>query len=289
MKLLITGASSILGKNLTTELLKIENIVIRLLEHDTPVKRENCQIFKADIQNKESLIRACSEIDVVIHLAALTHSSSAKSYFEVNEKGTEKLLAACQKNKVMRFIYVSSAAATEKSGEYGLSKLRGEEKVKNSNLNWVVLRPSEVYGREMGEGIGKLISWVKNFPVIPVIGDGSYFPSPVHVDDIVRAIVEIFKNDSLRNIALNLCGPEELTMNEVIDRFVQFHKVKRKKIHLPLWFIRQVISLLSVFNFKLIFPDQIPRLLCEKDLDILGTQNVIPYNPKKIEDGLRCS
>ena len=82
MKLLITGASSILGKNLTTELLKIKNISIRFLEHHTPVKRENCQTFKADVQDAESLIQVCSGIDVVIHMAALTHSGSMKAYFE---------------------------------------------------------------------------------------------------------------------------------------------------------------------------------------------------------------
>ena len=289
MKVLITGASSILGKNLTTELLKIENIYIRFLEHHTPVKRKNCQTFKADIQDAERLIQVCSGIDVVIHLAALTRSSSIKGYFEVNEKGTEKLLTACQKNNVTRFIYISSAAATEMGGEYGVSKLRGEEKVKSSNLDWVVLRPSEIYGPEMDEGIGKLISWVKNFPVIPVIGDGSYFLSPVYVDDIVQAIVEIFKKDSLKNITLNLCGPEEMTMNEVIDRLSQFHKFKRKKIHLPRWFARLHISLLSALNLKFLFPDQIPRLLCKKDFKIFGTQNVIPYKPKKIEEGLRFS
>ena len=289
MKLLVTGASSILGKNLTTELLKIENISIRFLEHHTPVKRENCQTIKADIQDAEGLDQVCSGIDVVIHLAALTHSSSMKAYFEVNEKGTEKLLTACRKNKVTRFIYISSVAATEMGGEYGVSKLRGEEKVKSSDLDWVVLRPSEIYGPGMDEGIGKLISWVERFPVIPVIGDGSCFLSPVYVNDIVQAIVEIFKKDSLKNITLNLCGPEEMTMNEVINRFAQFHKVKRKKIHIPRWFARLGISLLSALNLKFLFPDQIPRLLCKKDFKIFSTQNLIPYKPKKIEEGLRYS
>ncbi len=289
MKLLITGASSILGKNLTTELLKIENISIRFLEHHTPVKRGNCQTFKADIQDAERLIQACSGVDVVIHLAALTHSSSVKAYFEVNEKGTEKLLAACQENKVKRFIHISSAAATETGGEYGVSKLRAEEKVRSSNLDWVVLKPSEVYGPEMEEGIGKLISWVKRFPVIPVIGDGSCFLSPVYVDDIVQVIVEIFKRGSLKNITLNLCGPEEMTMNEIIDRLAEFHKVKRKKIHLPLWFARPCISLLSLLNFKFAYPDQIPRLLCEKNRSNDATKAVISYNPRKFEEGLKYS
>ena len=50
MNLLITGASSTLGKNLTSELLKTGNYSIRLLEHHSPIKIENCETFKSDIQ-----------------------------------------------------------------------------------------------------------------------------------------------------------------------------------------------------------------------------------------------
>ena len=196
MKILITGASSTLGKNLTSEILKVSNISVRLLEHRSPLQRESCETFKADLQHEESLIQACSGINIVIHLAALTHSISGKSYFEVNEAGTKNLIRACQKNGVKQFIYISSAAASKEGGEYGVSKLRGEEKVKNSTLDWMILKPSEIYGSKMEKGIGQLISWVKKFPVIPVIGDGSYFLSPVYVDDIVQAIMEVLKKDS---------------------------------------------------------------------------------------------
>ncbi len=286
MKLLITGASSTLGKNLTTELLKTGNIFIRLLEHHLPVKREHCETIKGDLQDVASLTKACSGVDTVIHLAALTHSISVKAYFEVNETGTENLIKACQKNKVGRFIYVSSAAASEEGGEYGISKLRGEEKVQESMLDWAILRPSEIYGPDMAEGIGKLLSWVKRFAVIPVIGNGSYFLSPVYVGDIVQAIVEVFKKDFLGKKTLNLCGPEEMTMNELIDRFALNQNVQRKKLFLPVWLVRMGIGFLSVFKSDLACSDQIPRLLCEKDRTIKETQTVIPYNPRNIEEGL---
>ena len=195
MNLLITGASSTLGKNLASELLKIGKFSIRLLEHHSSVSNEHCEVFKGDLQNIDNLINACAGMDTVIHLAALTHSQSSKAYFNVNVAGTENLLTACQKHNVRRFIFVSSSAASKKGGEYGVSKLRCEERVQNSSLDWVILRPSEIYGPNMEEGIGKLISWIKKFPVIPVIGDGSYFLSPVYVDDIVHVMVKIIKND----------------------------------------------------------------------------------------------
>ena len=289
MKILITGASSTLGKNLTVKLLKKKQFSIRLLEHRSPVCRENCEIFQGDLQVVDSLVRICSEVDTVVHLAALTHSSSKKEYFEINEEGTKNLIAACKKNNVRRFIFVSSVAASEEGGDYGVSKLRCEEWVRKSGFDWVILRPSEVYGMKMEEGIGKLVAWVENYPIIPVIGDGSCFLSPVSVDDVVKVMMEILRDDSIKKETLNLCGPEKMTMNELIDRLAEIQKVQIKKIFLPIWFVRLGIGVLSFFKSNLAFSDQIPRLLCMKDQSIDKTREVVSYNPKKIEEGFLLS
>jgi nucleoside-diphosphate-sugar epimerase len=286
MKILITGASSTLAKNLTSELLKAEPFSIRLLEHRSPVRQENCEVFQGGLQDIDSLGKACSEVDTVVHLAALTHSSSGKAYFEINETGTKNLITACEKNNVRRFIFVSSAAASEEGGAYGVSKLRCEERVRKSGLDWVILRPSEVYGVNMEEGIGKLVAWVEKIPIIPVIGDGSYFLSPVSVDDVVQVMVEVVRNDSIKKETLNLCGPEKMTMNELIDRLAQIQKVQIKKIFLPICFVKMGIAILSTFKSSLAFSDQIPRLLCRKDQSIDKTQAIVSYNPIKIEEGL---
>jgi nucleoside-diphosphate-sugar epimerase len=289
MKILITGASSTLGKNLTSELLKTEQFSIRLLEHRSPVSKENCEVFQGGLQDIDSLSKACAGIDTVVHLAALTHSSSGKAYFEINEAGTKKIITACEKNHVRRFILVSSVAASEEAGDYGVSKLRCEELVRKSGLDWVILRPSEVYGVNMEEGIGKLIAWVKKFPIIPVIGDGSCFLSPVSVGDVIQVMVEILRNDSIKNETLNLCGPEKMTMNELIDQLAQIQKVQIKKIFLPIWFVKISIGILSIFKSSLAFSDQIPRLLCKKDHSIDKTKAIVSYNPRKIEEGLLTS
>jgi nucleoside-diphosphate-sugar epimerase len=286
MKILITGASSTLGKNLTSELLKTKRFLIRLLEHRSPVRKENCEVFQGGLQNTDSLGRACSEVDTVVHLAALTHSSSGKAYFEINEEGTKNLISASKNNNIKRFVFVSSAAASEEGGDYGVSKLRCEELVRKSGLDWVIVRPSEVYGENMEEGIGKLVAWIEKLPIIPIIGDGSYFLSPVSVDDVVKAMVEILKDDSIKKETLDLCGPEKITMDELIDRLAQIQSVQIKKIFLPIWFVRLGIGILSIFKSSLAFSDQIPRLLCRKDQSIDKTKAIVSYNPKKIEEGL---
>lgn len=285
MKIFITGASSTLGKNLTSELLKTGKFSIRLLEHHSPVPKKQCETFRGDIQDPDFLLEACSGVDTVFHLASLTHSSSRNTYFEVNESGTGSLITSCQKNNVRRLIFVSSSAASEEGGDYAVSKLRSEELVRESGLEWVILRPSEVYGPNMDEGIGKLVTCVKIFPIIPIIGNGSYFLSPVHVDDVIQAMVEILENDSIKKETLNLCGPEKMTMNELIDRLALIQNLKRKIVFLPLWLVRVGIGFLEFLKPGFAFSDQIPRLLCDKNQSISLTQALISYNPRKIEEG----
>jgi NADH dehydrogenase len=130
---------------------------------------ESCETVSGNINDPESLDRACQGMDSVLHLAALTHSRNASEYFKVNLEGTLNLINACKKNDVGRFIFCSSGSASSIGGAYGLSKLESEVLVYKSGIPWIILRPSEVYGPQMKEGVGKLISWVKKFKFIPVI------------------------------------------------------------------------------------------------------------------------
>ena len=287
MKILITGASSILASRLVALLLESGKFSLRLLEHRSVASIESCETISGDITDPESLDRACQGMDGVLHLAALTHSCNNAEYFRVNREGTQNLINACKRKNVRRFVFISSVAASEDGGAYGLSKLESEDRVCESGLQWIILRPSEVYGPQMKEGIGGLISWIKNLKFIPVVGDGSCCMSPVYIDDVVEAIAQIVMNLDLINQKLNLCGPEIIPFREVIDRLSRFLEVRRNKIFIPIWIAKLGVSLASLMKLGSFTPDQIPRLLCRKDQDISQTATLISYCPRKLEEGLR--
>ena len=287
MRVLITGASSVLACKLVALLLEREKISIRLLEYRSPARMESCETVSGDMDDPESLNRACQGVDEVLHLAALTHSSNDSEYFKVNREGTQNLIDACKKNNVRRFIFISSMAAKKNGGAYGLSKLASEALVIESGLQWVILRPAEVYGPKMNEGIGQLITWVKKFKIIPVIGDGSYSLSPVYIDDVVEAMARVMNNPDLINQKFDLCGPELIPFRTLIDRLARYLGVRRNKIFIPVWVAKLGVLLASLMKVGSFTPDQIPRLICGKDRD--ATQNTIltSYSPRKFEDGLR--
>lgn len=146
MQALVTGGTGFIGSHLVDELLN-QGYDVRVLRRSTSPARsfneKKVSFTIGDLTEKESLIRACHQVDVVFHVAALPRDWGPKKiFFEVNFDGTKNLLDACVKNKVPRFVFMSSAAVygfprTEKSipegfvkkptAKYGESKLCAEE------------------------------------------------------------------------------------------------------------------------------------------------------------------
>ena len=289
MLVLVTGSSSAFGRKLVSELINNGRYLIRLLEHKTLVEQQGCEVYKGDVTDLSSMMDACAGVDVVIHMAGLSYSHRQKAYFEVNEGGTKNVVTACEKQSVDRLIHISSGGATVKSGAYGVSKLRGEDLVRGCELlRWVILRPSEIYGPEMNEGIGQLLAWIDKYPWIPIIGDGSYLLSPVYVDDVTNAIVRILKKKDLNEEILNLCGPEQITFTELVDRVAQAYKVRRRKVFVPIWSVKIGVYILTIAKTKFVFLDQIPRLINNKSQSLDKTREIISYSPRTIEEGLHA-
>jgi nucleoside-diphosphate-sugar epimerase len=288
MNLLITGASGSLGQRLLPALLARGQVTIRTLAHRAPVESSTCEVVQGALGNLDSLIPATTGIDAVLHLAALTHSADQGDYFKVNAEGTKNLLEACRRNNVSRFIFMSSGAAHAGGGAYSESKLAAEQAVQHSGLQWTILRPREVYGTGGREGINQLISWVRKFPVIPVIGNGCYQLSPVFIDDVLSATVETVFRADVSETTFNLSGPEDLAFSALIDRLAVFFGRSVGKVFIPIALLRIGIPLLNGLNIQFMVPDQIPRLLCDKPSPQVLEIPSLQFRPRKLEDGLRA-
>ncbi len=287
MNILITGGEGNIGKKLV---LKLKNLPysISLL---TRQKSSNLdkdfspRMVTGDLLNIESLYKATENIDLVIHLAGITHAHNEQLYYDINTQGTKYLIEACTKNKVRRFIYISSRAASADGGAYARSKLLAEEEVKKSVLDWIILRPAEVYGAGEKEAITRLIKIIQKSYVVPVLGDGKYTLAPVYVGDVVSAIIASLNTNISKKI-YTLAGPEEMTYNELINKILNCLHIKRTKVHVPIPIFRIASLIASILGVKSFVPDQIPRLLYEKSSDISLARRDLHFSPIKFERGL---
>jgi len=114
MRALVTGGTGFIGSHLIDELLE-QGYNVRVLRRNTSTitlhEDKKLSFMVGDLTDAESLVRACQQIDVVFHVAALPRDwGPKKTFFEVNFDGTQHLLDACVHNKVPRFVFMSSAA-----------------------------------------------------------------------------------------------------------------------------------------------------------------------------------
>lgn len=285
-RVLVTGASGGLGQHMLRYLARQKNLEVKALVHRSPVTLANCTTVSGNLLDLASLVQATRGIDVVAHLAALTHSNCSEDYFRVNVEGTKNLLDACTINGIKRFIHISSRAVHPQGGSYSESKLRGEELVRKSGLEWVVVRPAEVFGPDSPDAVNKVIRWIQSFPVVPVIGNGTYLLSPAYIDDVVAAIGECIINSGHDGKILLLSGPEEVTYTELIDRICRFLCVKRVKIFIPVAIVRWMVEISILLGGKMLVRDQIPRLVCDKSTSTEPLFQPTNYHPRSLEQGL---
>lgn len=285
-KVFVTGASGKIGRLLVEKLLAGGYELVLLERRDRSENRLNGgRTVKGDILDAATYSSELGGVDTVLHMAAITHTNVPGSYFKVNVEGTRVLMGEALKAGVKRVIYVSTRAASPNGGGYSVSKLEAEGIVQESGMEWVILRPAEVYGASGKEGIDMLLNKLSSFPIIPVIGDGRYRVAPVHVSDVVSSVVTVLGDTSISGKIYTIAGPEAFTYNELIDRVLRIKGIKRPRVHIPVWIFRMAARiLLSLQRGGGIAMDQLPRLLCSKEEDISPAQRDFSFCPRSMDE-----
>lgn len=168
MRIFLTGASGFVGTHLTERLLNAGHEVFALVRTPSKVKliHPKLTLIKGDLNDDRFKQDFPSDIDTVIHTAGIVHSYRNEDFFEVNTKGTERLINILKEksHSPLKFIFISSLAAAGPSklgapkkpneentpvSDYGNSKKIAEEYLlKNKNENWttIIIRPPMVIG-----------------------------------------------------------------------------------------------------------------------------------------------
>ncbi len=145
---------------------------------------------------------AASAPDAVLHLAAEIASQRDEARIRaVNVDGTRALIEACKAAGSPRIVFTSTVVTGDAGGRllsedeplpvatpYGRSKQEGERMLAESELPYVIVRPSHVYGPG-GWYADELIAQLRKPGRFCVIGRGDNLWDVVHVDDVVSALV----------------------------------------------------------------------------------------------------
>ncbi|MBN2601149.1 MAG: NAD(P)-dependent oxidoreductase [Candidatus Marinimicrobia bacterium] len=220
MHVLVTGATGFIGKHIVPRLLR-EHHSVRCLtrpnSHRPAAFENDVEWIIGDLSDLGSLDRACSSIDLVIHLAGITKSIYPDNFFQINTTGTENLINAAREGT--RIIYISSQAAVGPSknltplyeqapanpvSDYGRSKQMAEQLFLHTDrpINFTIIRPAIVYGPEDRESLS-LFRIAKNH-INPRIGIRKSLINIIHINDLVEFIMTCIDNNLSNGEIFNL-------------------------------------------------------------------------------------
>jgi nucleoside-diphosphate-sugar epimerase len=248
MMVLVTGASGFIGRPLVRRLIARGHEVRALVRRaDEGIGLAEAGRVVGDMRDSAALDRAVSGAQGVVHLAWATGVSRESVVREINVEGTRRLLEAAARRGARRFVFVSSVSAVRRRlGPYGRTKREGESLVSASGLEWVILRPSLVYGPGERGLFARLARSLRTLPVLPVIGDGSIELDPVHVEDVCEVIAQCLERSQVVHKTYDLLGPERLTFDQLLGRLAVRQGIRRTLLHVPAFIAMPVAATLGM-------------------------------------------
>ena len=205
MRVLVTGAGGMLGKDLCADLAVRGHAVIA-----TDV-REAAGIVPLDITHTQDTLRAVNEMrpEAILHCAAWTDVDGAERTpepaYKVNALGSWNVAAAARSVDAL-MVYISTDFvfdggkttpytefdAVNPLGHYGASKEVGERLVRQTTPNHIIARTAWLYGVHGKNFPYTILRLARERPEVPVVAD--QIGCPTHTKDLSRKLCELIED-----------------------------------------------------------------------------------------------
>lgn len=290
--ILITGATGFIGRHLVQRLLD-EGLPVRILLTEQKAKRplpwENPpEVIIGSILNEEDLFRAVSGAHVVIHLENAQWWGRRRNLERMELVGTRNLTTAARAARVGRVIMMSHLGASPASA-FNLIRVKGqvEEAVKSSGLAYTILRSGVVFGAQDAfiNHIAMMMSMNPFFFLMP--GQGEVVLHPIHIDDLVTALVRTLDNIDTVDQVIEIGGAEYVTLRELLATVMRIRGMSRIVVPIPPYMLRWLTAIYSwVLPRALMTPQWLDLLAANRTARIGNIHEYFGIQPRRFEDTL---
>ncbi|MCW5559565.1 MAG: complex I NDUFA9 subunit family protein [Verrucomicrobiae bacterium] len=293
MTVAVTGGTGFVGREIVGRLIG-EGHAVRVVSRGVRRPVPGADWCRGSVLEPESLLPAFRGCEAVIHLAGIISEIGEQTFARVHAEGTRHVIAACEATGVPRLVHMSALGTRpEARSRYHQSKWLGEESVRSSRLLWTMFRPSLIYGP--GDGFVTLFARMARWsPVIPVLGPGTQHFQPVTVAEVARSFAGALRHAGSAGSTLDLCGPERLTLNELLRAIASAVGRPGIQIHLP-WRLAFVQARILEAVFPVVFRSAPPlnrdqvRMLQEDNIgDPASAWRLFGIEPVRFSDGIRA-
>lgn len=222
MRILLLGAGGFIGRHLLTDLLANGHDVVGVarsigsLAEAFPEARF-VGIDLARALHPDDWGSHVAGVDVIINAAGVLRGPDIEAVHVTMPKALHE---AAGRARVKRVVLISAISARADVGtDYARTKLAGEDALRATALDWTILRPSLTYGGGSYGGTS-LMRGMAGLPLItPIPGDGAFAFTPLHVDDLARAVRLASEGMVPPRQIIEPVGPETLTLRQLLTRY----------------------------------------------------------------------
>jgi len=228
MRVAITGANGFVGTHLTHRL-ESEGHELVLISRR---QRNDDRIFAHDLSDAGVLRELFRDCKVVAHCAGINREIRNQTYKRVHVDGTRNVVEAAKAAGVEKIVLLSFLRARANCGSpYHESKWEAEEIVRNSGLDYTIIKAGVIYG--LGDHmLDHLSHALHTFPVFALVGLKEKSVRPLAVEDLVHVMRAAIVDRRMRRQTIALLGPEEIFLSEAVCRVAEV--VRKRPLMFPL-------------------------------------------------------
>ncbi len=259
MKVLLTGGTGFLGKNLLKSLLE-KGFSIKALVRDENKKGElpkDVEVVIGDIRDREKLFKESKNVEGIFHLSALVKSwvKRVPDYYEINVEGTRNIMEISRKRDI-RTLYVSSFIVSGPTGDRIFEENGFKERKKFYNhyerskyfafllakeyIKWgtpvTIVFPGVIYGegdlRDSNIIIKNVVDHL-NGSLPGILGKGKSIWNFVHVKDCVNGILLAWERGRIGESYI--IGGENAENRKVFEIARSYTGAKTLMLNIPYW------------------------------------------------------
>ncbi len=216
MKVAVTGATGFVGTHVCRQLVT-DGHQVRGLSRSAEGIPSGIEHIEGDVTTGAGLQEALKDADAVIHLVGIIREHNSATFEEVHVSGTRNVIAAMQAGGVRRLVHMSALGAhADADSRYQSTKAAAEQLVRESDLDWTIMRPSLIFG--VGDDFfgNVLRNLVRQPPVVPVVGTGEYPFRPIAILDVAMAFSRALVRTATVQHSFDLVGPRDYTLRELL-------------------------------------------------------------------------
>lgn len=284
MRIFITGSTSLVGKELVKNIVSSGNKIICLVRESSNIsflKELGVEIVIGDLRYPDSIKKNFinQEIDIFIHIAGIMFSDT--------------IMDIIDSNKINRIIFISTTGIFSKYKKIASDYKEKEKEIVRfflkHNIQFIVLRPTMIYGNEMDHNIHKLILYINSHKLFPIFNSGNALLQPVYYKDVTKAILNSIEAPlKAWNQIYNISGREPIKYKFLIQLISEKLNKKILLVHIPVKIGFYIVELLDLLFPK--FPlkgEQVLRMVEDRSFNNSKANHFLNFCPLTIEEGLQ--